>query len=176
MYELPTLNDSHVLAIIGAHPEEFFEAMKEFEPYIIIRVGATELEIKLKNSYVDLEKLRATFKRLDSLGYHPYDHTSIYTMPNGVQVVELDSITIDWKGRGEVGGQVMPTHEENHSLDEQLSKLVKAMNLVDEAYKWFSETNWDKFAAEDCMAIQRRIGQLISDINDTQRFKEDKNA
>ena len=64
-------------------------------------------------------------------------------------------------------------NERKSKLDEQLSKLVKAMNLVDEAYKWFSETNWDKLAAEDCMAIQRRIGQLISDINDVQKLKEE---
>lgn len=105
MYELPTLNDSHVLAIIGTHPEGFFEAMKEFEPYILIRAGATGLEIKLKNSYVDCEKLKATFKRLDSLGYHPEDHTSIYTMPSGGQVINLDSITIDWKERDKQEGK-----------------------------------------------------------------------
>ena len=64
-------------------------------------------------------------------------------------------------------------NERNSKLDEQLSKLVKAMNLVDEAYKWFLETNWDKLATEDCMAIQRRIGQLISDINDVQRLREE---
>ncbi len=63
--------------------------------------------------------------------------------------------------------------ERNSKLDEQLVKLVKAMNLVDEAYKWFLETNWDKLATEDCMAIQRRIGQLISDINDIQKLKEE---
>lgn len=70
----------------------------------------------------------------------------------------------------------MTTCEEKHNLDEQLSKLVNAMNLVDEAYKWFSETKWDRFIAESCMDIQRRIGQLISDINDIQKLKEDKNA
>ena len=63
--------------------------------------------------------------------------------------------------------------ERNFKLDEQVTKLVKAMNLVDEAYKWFLETNWDKLATEDCMAIQRRIGQLISDINDVQKLKEE---
>lgn len=67
----------------------------------------------------------------------------------------------------------MATYEEKHDLDEQLSKLVKAMNLVDEAYKWFLDTNWDKLATEDCMAIQRKIGQLISDINDLQKLKDD---
>lgn len=67
----------------------------------------------------------------------------------------------------------MTTCEEKHNLDEQVTKLVEAMNLVDEAYKWFLETNWDKLATEDCMAIQRRIGQLISDINDIQKLKEE---
>ena len=67
----------------------------------------------------------------------------------------------------------MTTCEEKHNLDEQVTKLVKAMNLVDEAYKWFLETNWDKLATEDCMAIQRRIGQLISDINDVKKLKEE---
>ena len=62
--------------------------------------------------------------------------------------------------------------ERNSNLDEQLSKLVKAMNLVDDAYKWFLETNWDKLATEACMSIQRKIGQLISDINDVQKLKE----
>ena len=97
-FDLPTLNDSNILAIIGTHPEGFFDAMKEFEPYILIRVSATGLEIKLKSSYVDLEKLEATFKHLDNLGYHPEAHSSIYTMPSGKQVIDLDSITIDWKG------------------------------------------------------------------------------
>ena len=64
-------------------------------------------------------------------------------------------------------------NERNFKLNEQLSKLVKAMNLVDEAYKWFLETNWDRLAAEDCMAIQRKIGQLISDINDVRKLKEE---
>ena len=99
MYELPTLNDSHILALIGTHPEGFFEAMKEFEPYILIRASSTLLEIKLKNSYVDLEKLRATFERLDSLGYHPEAHNVTYTKPNGEQMIDLDSITIGWKER-----------------------------------------------------------------------------
>lgn len=98
MYELPTLNDSHVLAIICTHPEEFFETMKEFEPYILIRASATQLEIKLKNIYVDLEKLRATFEHLNRLGYHPEAHNSTYTTPSGERVINLDSITIDWKG------------------------------------------------------------------------------
>lgn len=97
VYELPTLNDPHVLAIIGTHPEGFFEAMKEFKPYILISVSATGLEIKLRNSYVDLEKLEETFKRLNHLGYHPEAHSDIYTMPNGQQVVCLDRITIDWR-------------------------------------------------------------------------------
>ena len=74
---------------------------------------------------------------------------------------------------GSLGGTAMTTHEEKHNLDEQLSKLVKAMNLVDEAYKWFLNTNWDKLATEDCMTIQRKIGQLISDINDNRKFKEE---
>ncbi len=99
MYELPTLNDSHVLAIIGTHPEGFFEAMKEFEPYTLIRAGATGLEIKFNSSYVDLKKLKATFERLDSLGYHPEEHTGTCTMPNGEQIDYLDSITIDWDER-----------------------------------------------------------------------------
>lgn len=64
-------------------------------------------------------------------------------------------------------------NERNSKLDEQLSKLVKAMNLVDEAYKWFLETSWDKLAVESCMTIQRKIGQLISDINDVQKLKEE---
>lgn len=63
-------------------------------------------------------------------------------------------------------------NERNSKLDEQLTKLVKAMDLVDEAYKWFLETNWDRLAVEDCMSIERKIGQLISDINDIQKLKE----
>lgn len=63
--------------------------------------------------------------------------------------------------------------QRDSKLDEQISKLVKAMDLVDEAYKWFLETNWNKLATEDCMAIQRKIGQLISDINDMQRLREE---
>ena len=59
-------------------------------------------------------------------------------------------------------------------VDEQVSKLVDAMNLVDEAYKWFLETSWHRDATEDCMAIQRHIGQLITDIHDIRKFKEDK--
>ena len=62
--------------------------------------------------------------------------------------------------------------QRNSKLDEQLAKLVKAMDLIDEAYNWFSETNWHRDAAEDCMAIQRKIGQLISDINDIRKLKE----
>ena len=67
-------------------------------------------------------------------------------------------------------------NERNSKLDEQVTKLVKAMDLVDEAYKWFLDTNWDKLAIEDCMAIQRKIGQLISDINDIQKLKEGEQA
>lgn len=101
MYELPTLNDSHILVIIGTHQEGFFEAMKEFEPYTLIRASATGIEIKPKSNYVDLEKLEATFERLDSLGYHPEAHNVSYTNPNGEQVIDLGSITIDWEWRDE---------------------------------------------------------------------------
>lgn len=97
MYKLTTLNDAHVLAVIGTHPEGFFEAMKEFEPYTPIRIGATGLEIRLNSSYADLDKLKATFERLDSLGYHPEAHNVTYIKPNGERVIDLGSITIDWK-------------------------------------------------------------------------------
>lgn len=109
MYELPTLNDAQVLAIIGTHPEGFFEAMKEFEPYTLIRAGAAGFEIKLRSSYVDLEKLEATFERLDSLGYHPEAHNVTYTKPNGERVIGLGSITIDWEG---------PRRQESSGYDE----------------------------------------------------------
>ena len=64
------------------------------------------------------------------------------------------------------GGTAMASTKRKSKLDEQVSKLVDAMNLVDEAYKWFHEASWDHNAAEDCMAIQRHIGQLITDIHD----------
>ena len=96
MYELPTLNDAQVLAIIGTHPDGFFESMKELEPYVLIRASASGIEIKLRSSYVDLDKLSATFEHLDRLGYHPEAHSGIYTMPSGEQVICLDCITIAW--------------------------------------------------------------------------------
>jgi len=97
MYEFPTLSDSRVRAIIGTHPEGFFEAMKEFEPYTLIRASATGIEIKLKSSYVDMEKLKETFKHLHCLGYRSEVHNSICMMPNGERIINLDSITVDWK-------------------------------------------------------------------------------
>ncbi len=70
----------------------------------------------------------------------------------------------------------MPTHEEKPSLDEQVTKLVKAMNLVNQAYWWLLNNNYNELAVETSMRIERDIGQLISDINDVQKLKEDKNA
>ena len=94
MNELSTLNDPDVLGIIGTHSDEFFKAMKEFEPYTLVHTSANRLEIELKSSYLDLNKLEATFKHLDCLGYHSEAHLGTYTMPNGEQTI---TITIDWK-------------------------------------------------------------------------------
>ena len=99
MYNFPTLNDPQVLAIIGTHPEEFFSVMKEFEPYILTKVSATGLEIRLKNSYVDFDKLQAlqaTFEHLKLLGYHPEANNVIYTKPSGEHGIDFGSITIIW--------------------------------------------------------------------------------
>lgn len=107
MFELPTLNDAQVLAVIGTHPEEFFSVMKELEPYVLIRASSTQLEIKLKNSYVDLDKLQATFERLKLLGYHPEAHNVIYTKPSGEQDIDLGSITITWEEQVKSKGIIM---------------------------------------------------------------------
>lgn len=131
MYELPTLNDSNVLAIIGNHPEEFFKAMKEFEPYILIRAAATGLEIKPRNSYVDLEKLGATFEHLKRLGYHPEAHNSTYTMPNGRRMIDLDSITIDWKKECDKSEKVSASKRIDHIshlLKKVIGKLRRSRN------------------------------------------------
>ena len=68
----------------------------------------------------------------------------------------------------------MTTDKEKQTLDDQVNKLAKAMDLVDEAYKWFLKINWNKFVTEDCMTIKLKIGQLISDINDIRKFKEER--
>ena len=55
----------------------------------------------------------------------------------------------------------------------EIQEMPNLLEIQKSSYKWFLETNWDKLATEDCMAIQRRIGQLISDINDIQRLREE---
>lgn len=98
MFELPTLNDEQVLAVIGTHPEEFFSVMKELEPYVLIRASSAGLEIRLKNSYVDFDKLKATLEHLKLLGYHPeMSNATIYTKPSGEHDINLGSITITWE-------------------------------------------------------------------------------
>lgn len=65
------------------------------------------------------------------------------------------------------------TRNKKVTLDEQLAKLVKAMNLVNQAYWWFLNNDYNELAVETSMRIERDIGQLISDINDIQKLKEE---
>lgn len=164
MYELPTLNDAQVLAIIGTHPEEFFETMKEFEPYILIRASATRLEINLMSSYVDLEKLEATFERLDHLGYHPETHNVTYTKPNGEQVTDLGTITIDWEERNKPEVPELRKIDANMKIEINEDDLIYLLRCADNAAS-FDEC--ERGFPDSARETRNRIHKAIFEINKT---------
>lgn len=164
MYELPTLNDAQVLSIIGTHPDEFFETMKEFEPYTLICASATRLEIKPKSTYVDLKKLETTFEHLNRLGYHPEAHNGTYTKPNGEQVIDLDSITIDWEKHNKPEVPEFRRTDTNMKIEVDENDLIYLLKCADDA-ACFDE--YERGFPDSAREARKRIHKTIFEINKT---------
>ena len=86
---------------MAGHSEDFFKAMDDFKPYVLLEVSDNHLIIKRLADYINVDDIRKTLMKLINLGYRVDANVVLRAYWSGaIKRVELEPVRIEWdRGR-----------------------------------------------------------------------------
>ena len=93
----PVITDVRDCVYFSGHPKEFFEAMDDLKPYVLLTVSNDCASIRLYTGtdVIDLVEFRKKLERLNNLGYHVKTAWHCKKIM-GLTVVEMEDLRISW--------------------------------------------------------------------------------
>lgn len=107
----PVVTDVRDCVYFAGHSEEFFKAMDDLKPYILLFVSNDSAVFKLYADEIDVMELRNKLERLNNLGYYA-DPPALYCWKFlGMTMLEMEALMISWNtSRAKCSRVEIPIH------------------------------------------------------------------